>query len=41
MVLSQVTEFKIRSARRKAKELGLSKQQTDRLVKAWLRQGAK
>lgn len=39
--MSKQVEFRVRAARRKAKEFGLSKQQTDRLVKAWLRQGAK
>lgn len=36
-----VIAYRIRKARRKARELGLTKVQTERLVEQWKRQGAK
>ena len=39
--MSEQTAFRIRQAKRRAKELGLTKQQTQRLVETWKRMGAK
>ena len=39
--MNEQVAYRIRKARRRAKELGLTKQQTQRLVQAWLARGAK
>lgn len=39
--MSKETEFRVRAAKRKAKALGLSKQDTLRLVEMWKRMGSK